>query len=74
MVTTEEPGRKIHREAVKFFQINKSGFCGTCHDVTLVNNFRLEEAARRLQFSSLIPDGGEGWSRHGDWKKHNIEA
>lgn len=37
-------GRKIHAEVVKFFQIDKSGFCGTCHDVTLVNGFRLEEA------------------------------
>ena len=44
VVTTNEPGRKIHTEVVKFFQIDKSGFCGTCHDVTLVNGFRLEEA------------------------------
>jgi hypothetical protein len=44
VVTTNEPGRKIHTEAVEFFQINKPGFCGTCHDVTLVNGFRLEEA------------------------------
>ena len=40
----DQPGRKIHTEARKFFQINQSGFCGTCHDVTLVNGFRLEEA------------------------------
>ncbi len=44
VVTTNEPGRKIHTEVVKYFQIDKSGFCGTCHDVTLVNGFRLEEA------------------------------
>ena len=44
VVTTDIAGRKIHTEAIKFFQIDKSGFCGTCHDVTLVNGFRLEEA------------------------------
>jgi nitrate/TMAO reductase-like tetraheme cytochrome c subunit len=40
----EKPGREIHKEARKFFQMNKSGFCATCHDVTLPNGFRLEEA------------------------------
>ncbi len=37
-------GRAIHTQAEKFFQISTSGFCGTCHDVNLVNGFRLEEA------------------------------
>ena len=37
-------GRAIHTEAQKFFQLSTSGFCGTCHDVNLVNGFRLEEA------------------------------
>ncbi len=37
-------GRAIHTGAEKFFQISTSGFCGTCHDVNLVNGFRLEEA------------------------------
>ena len=44
VTSADKAGRKIHTEAIKFFQIDKSGFCGTCHDVTLVNGFRLEEA------------------------------
>ena len=37
-------GRAIHTRAEQFFQLSTSGFCGTCHDVNLVNGFRLEEA------------------------------
>ena len=37
-------GRKIHRKSNAFFQLTTAGQCGTCHDVTLVNGFRLEEA------------------------------
>lgn len=45
-VVTEEgkPGRKVHREVKKFASISQPIFCGTCHDVTLFNGFRLEEA------------------------------
>ncbi len=39
-----DAGRKIHTEAQKFFQLTESSFCGSCHDVTLMNGFRLEEA------------------------------
>ena len=39
-----ESGRKIHTDAKRFSQISESGFCGSCHDVTLGNGFRLEEA------------------------------
>jgi hypothetical protein len=38
------PGRKIHADIVKFETLRTPGFCGTCHDVTLLNGFRLEEA------------------------------
>jgi hypothetical protein len=37
-------GRKVHSRTTKFFQITTSAFCGTCHDVNLLNGFRLEEA------------------------------
>ncbi len=37
-------GRSIHTDAVEFEQITESSFCGSCHDVNLVNGFRLEEA------------------------------
>jgi hypothetical protein len=37
-------GRKVHAELEKFFTLTTPGFCGSCHDVTLANGFRLEEA------------------------------
>lgn len=45
-VTTQsgERGRKIHGKVEKFEFLTEPGFCGVCHDVTLVNGFRLEEA------------------------------
>lgn len=45
-VTTNanEPGRKIHADIEKFATLRTPGFCGSCHDVTLFNGFRLEEA------------------------------
>ncbi len=39
-----EVGRAIHTNVVKFDPLEKSGFCGSCHDVNLLNGFRLEEA------------------------------
>ncbi len=39
-----QSGRAIHGEALELPQMTTSGFCGTCHDVNLVNGFRLEEA------------------------------
>jgi hypothetical protein len=39
-----EVGRAIHTNVIKFDPLEKSGFCGTCHDVNLLNGFRLEEA------------------------------
>ena len=43
--------RKIHRDIVKFDPISTSGFCGTCHDVNLLNGFRLEEAFTQFKNS-----------------------
>ncbi len=40
----DQAGRKIHTGVKKFFQLSESAFCGACHDVTLMNGFRLEEA------------------------------
>ena len=50
-------GRAIHTEAQKFFQLETSGFCGTCHDVNLVNGFRLEEAFSEFKNSPSAKDG-----------------
>ncbi len=58
-VVTEEgkPGRKIHREAIKFASISQPVFCGTCHDVTLFNGFRLEEAFSEYRTSPAAARG-----------------
>ena len=37
-------GKKVHAEIEHFFELSSAGFCGNCHDVLLVNGFRLEEA------------------------------
>lgn len=52
-----EPGRAIHTRVVPFFQLSRPGFCGTCHDVTLLNGFRLEEAFSEFKHS---PAAGRG--------------
>lgn len=58
-VVTEEDqqGRAIHTDAVRFFQLTQPGFCGTCHDVTLVNGFRLEEAFSEYKMSPASKRG-----------------
>ena len=53
----EEPGRKIHDEIKQFTSISKPVFCGACHDVTLFNGFRLEEAFSEYRMS---PAAGRG--------------
>ena len=37
-------GKKVHAEVEHFFELSSAGFCGNCHDVLLVDGFRLEEA------------------------------
>lgn len=44
-------GRKVHGQTERFFRITTSAFCGTCHDVTLLNGFRLEEAFSEYKHS-----------------------
>ena len=43
--------RPVHAEAKKFDPIATSGFCGSCHDVNLLNGFRLEEAFTQFKNS-----------------------
>lgn len=52
-------GRKIHTDVKKFFQLTEPGFCGACHDVTLFNGFRLEEAFSSFK-NSPAAHRGEG--------------
>jgi hypothetical protein len=58
-VVTEEgkPGRKVHKEIKKFPSISQPVFCGTCHDVTLFNGFRLEEAFSEYRTSPAAAKG-----------------
>ena len=53
----KEQGRKLHAEARVFEQIKSPVFCGTCHDVTLFNGFRLEEAYSEYRLSPAAARG-----------------
>jgi hypothetical protein len=57
VVDNDKAGRKIHGEVKGLFQLNKSGFCATCHDVNLVNGFRLEEAFSEFKNSPANAKG-----------------
>ncbi|HSZ56339.1 MAG TPA: multiheme c-type cytochrome [Tepidisphaeraceae bacterium] len=52
-----EQGKKVHGELKKFFRITTSNFCGSCHDVTLFNGFRLEEAFSEYKHSPAAANG-----------------
>lgn len=53
----KEKGRQIHAEAKLFSTISDPIFCGTCHDVTLFNGFRLEEAFSEYRVSPAAAKG-----------------
>ena len=53
----EKSGRKIHGDVEKFFQLTESAFCGTCHDVTLRDGFRLEEAFSEFKNTPAAKNG-----------------
>jgi nitrate/TMAO reductase-like tetraheme cytochrome c subunit len=53
----DKPGRKIHEEVRFFKPIRTSTFCGSCHDVTLFNGFRLEEAFSEYRMSPAARKG-----------------
>jgi nitrate/TMAO reductase-like tetraheme cytochrome c subunit len=53
----KQQGRAIHTDVVRFFELTEPGFCGSCHDVTLINGFRLEEAFSEFKTS---PAAGKG--------------
>lgn len=50
-------GRRVHGEARRHDTISSPGFCGRCHDVTLVNGFRLEEAFSEYKASPAARRG-----------------
>ena len=53
----EEAGRKVHKRVEQFANISEPMFCGTCHDVTLFNGFRLEEAFSEYRTSPAAARG-----------------
>jgi len=53
----EGGGQAVHQQVDKFFQLTTSAQCGTCHDVTLVNGFRLEEAFSEYKNSPASKKG-----------------
>ena len=53
----DQLGRKIHTNVKKFAPISSSTFCGSCHDVTLFNGFRLEEAFSEYRTSPAAARG-----------------
>jgi nitrate/TMAO reductase-like tetraheme cytochrome c subunit len=55
--TDKELRSPIHLEAQQFSAITTSGFCGSCHDVTLLDGFRLEEAFSEYKSSPAAKQG-----------------
>ena len=53
----DKPGRKMHDRASVFQPIKTPTFCGSCHDVTLFNGFRLEEAFSEYRTSPAAAKG-----------------
>ena len=53
----KERGQLIHKEVKQFAPISTPMFCGTCHDVTLFNGFRLEEAFSEYRVSPAAAKG-----------------
>jgi hypothetical protein len=53
----KQPGKKVHGKARKFFRLTTPAFCGSCHDVTLFNGFRLEEAFSEYKHSPAARNG-----------------
>ena len=53
----ERAGRGVHVEAREFSQLSTPGVCGSCHDVNLVNGFRLEEAFSEYKHTPAAAEG-----------------
>jgi nitrate/TMAO reductase-like tetraheme cytochrome c subunit len=53
----DQIGRQIHTDIVKSPQLSRSEFCGSCHEVLLVNGFRLEETHSSFKTSPAARQG-----------------
>ena len=54
---SEKAGRKVHGDVLEYPMLSKSAFCAVCHDVNLVNGFRLEEAFSEFKNSPAAKKG-----------------
>lgn len=52
-----EAGRQIHTTVTKSPQLTQNAFCGSCHDVTLLNGFRIEETMSQFRNSPAARKG-----------------
>ncbi len=52
-----QSGKKVHGELRQFFRITTSNFCASCHDVTLFNGLRIEEAFSEYKHSPAARNG-----------------
>ncbi len=57
VINPEEAGRKMHKVIKQFATLSDPVFCGACHDVTLFNGFRLEEAYSEYRTSPAAARG-----------------
>lgn len=57
VTSADEPGRGIHKEAPRFFEMTTPGFCGTCHDVLSPAGIRIEEAFSEYKNSPAAERG-----------------
>ena len=58
VVTNKETaGRQIHTGVVESPQLTQNRFCGSCHEVTLLNGFRLEETFSSFKNSPAAHKG-----------------
>ena len=57
VIDPKKSGLAIHKEVKFFAPISTPIFCGTCHDVTLFNGFRLEEAFSEYRMSPAAAAG-----------------
>lgn len=57
VTSPDEQGRGIHTDVIKFPSISSPKFCGTCHDVTVGDGLRLEEAFSEYQNSPAAARG-----------------
>lgn len=57
VTSADGPGRGIHKQAPRFFELTTPGFCGTCHDVMAPAGVRIEEAFSEYKNSPAAARG-----------------